>query len=72
MKKTINRKCYNTETATAIKTNTNSYFGDPAGYEETLYKTNKGDFFIYGIGGETSKYPEETIIAISADEAEKF
>ena len=55
MKKTINRKVYNTDTATAVKTNTVSYFGDPAGYEETLYKTSRGDYFVYGIGGEESK-----------------
>jgi len=72
MKKTINKKVYNTDTATAVKTNTVSYFGDPAGYEETLYKTKKGDFFVYGVGGAESKYPEETIVAIAADEAENF
>ncbi|MBE6759068.1 MAG: hypothetical protein E7554_03140 [Ruminococcaceae bacterium] len=72
MKKTINKKVYNTDTATAVKTNTVSYFGDPAGYEETLYKTKKGDFFVYGVGGAESKYPEETIVAITADEAENF
>ena len=72
MKKTINKKVYNTETAAVVKTNTVSYFGDPAGYEETLYKTKKGDFFVYGIGGAESKYPEETIVAVTADEAENF
>jgi len=72
MKKTINRKVYNTETATLIKTNTVSYFGDPAGYEESLYQTKKGDYFVYGVGGVESKYPEETIVAVTADEAEKF
>lgn len=72
MKKTINRKVYNTETASLIKTNTVSYFGDPAGYEESLYQTKKGDYFVYGIGGTESKYPEETIVAITADEAANF
>jgi len=72
MKKTINRRVYNTDTATAIKTNTVSYFGDPAGYEETLYKTAKGDYFVYGIGGAESKYAEETIVLVTAEEAENF
>lgn len=72
MKKTINRKVYNTDTATLIKSNTVSYFGDPAGYEEVLYKTPKGEFFVYGVGGEESKYPQETIVVISAEEAENF
>jgi len=72
MKKTINRKVYNTDTATAVKTVTYSYFGDPAGYEETLYKTSRGDYFVYGIGGAESKYAEETIIVVTAEEAENF
>lgn len=72
MKKTINRKVYNTDTATLVKTNTVSYFGDPVGYEESLYKTPKGDYFVYGIGGAESKYPEETIVAVTAEEAENF
>ena len=72
MKKTINRKVYNTETATLIKTNNYGEFGDPAGYQETLYKTPKGDFFVYAIGGAESKYPEETIFTVTADEAENF
>ncbi len=72
MKKTINRKVYNTETAALIKNKTYSFFGDPAGYEETLYKTAKGEYFVYGIGGAESKYAEETIVVITADEAENF
>ena len=72
MKKTINRKVYNTETATEIKTKSVSYFGDPAGYEETLYKTNKGEYFVYGVGGAESKYPEPAIEVITAEDAEQF
>ena len=72
MKKTINRKVYNTETATLVKNNAYSYFGDPAGYEETLYQTPKGDYFVYAVGGAESKYPEETIFTVTADEAKNF
>lgn len=72
MKKTINKKIYNTDTATEIKRNTVSYFGDPAGYEEVLYKTTKGAFFVYGVGGAESKYPEPEITPITAEEAEQF
>ena len=42
MKKIICKKEYNTETATLIKKYTCGYFGDPAGYEETLYQTPQG------------------------------
>ncbi|MDR1003366.1 MAG: hypothetical protein LBL82_08910 [Oscillospiraceae bacterium] len=72
MKKVINKKTYNTETATEVKRNTVSFFGDPLGYEEVLYKTAKGDFFVYGVGGEESKYAEETIIALTAKDAKEF
>ena len=72
MKKSICRKVYNTETATLIKTNNYGEFGDPAGYQECLFKTPKGDYFIYGIGGETSKYPEEDIVVVTAEQAEQF
>lgn len=72
MKKTIARKVYNTDTATEIKRNTYSYFGDPAGYEEVLYKTAKGAYFVYGVGGPESKYSEPSIAVVSDDEAENF
>ena len=41
MKKIICKKEYNTESATLIKKFTYGYFGDPAGYEESLYQTEK-------------------------------
>ena len=47
-------------------------FGDPAGYEESLYQTKKGLYFIHGIGGETSPYPQETLRPITEQEAKDF
>ena len=61
MKKIICKKEYNTETATLIKKYTVSYFGDPAGYEETLYQTPEGLYFVYVYGGEASPYANEDI-----------
>lgn len=61
MEKVICKKTYNTETATPVKTYTYSYFGDPAGYEETLYQTPEGLYFVYGKGGAESPYPQEDI-----------
>ncbi len=61
MKKIICKKEYDTETATLIKKSVNSYFGDPAGYEETLYQTPEGLYFVYACGGESSPYPNEEI-----------
>ncbi len=61
MKKVINKKTYNTDTAVEISRVAFGEFGDPAGYEEVLYETKKGDRFVYAVGGPESKYPEETI-----------
>ena len=61
MKKIICKKEYDTETATLIKKHTVSFYGDPAGYEETLYKTPAGLYFLHVCGGETSPYPTEDI-----------
>ncbi|HIT33318.1 MAG TPA: hypothetical protein IAC31_01645 [Candidatus Faecousia intestinigallinarum] len=61
MKKIICKKEYDTETATMIKQYVSGYFGDPAGYEETLYQTPGGLYFVYVSGGEASPYPEEDI-----------
>ena len=47
VKKIICKKEYDTETATLIKKCTNGYFGDPAGYEESLYQTPGGLYFLY-------------------------
>ena len=61
MKKIICKKEYDTETAVLIKKYTVSYFGDPAGYEECLYQTPGGLYFLYVRGGENSPYPQEDI-----------
>ena len=45
MVKIICKKEYNTETATLIKKNTYGNYGDPCGYEETLYQTPEGLYF---------------------------
>ena len=39
MQKKIGRVIYDTETATLIVKKTYGYYGDPAGYEEILFKT---------------------------------
>lgn len=67
MKKIICKKVYDTETSTLIKKFTVGYFGDPNGYEESLYQTESGSFFLYTNGGESSKYPTENITRMGAD-----
>lgn len=61
MKKIICKKEYDTETATLIKKVTVGFYGDPAGYEETLYQTPEGLYFVYVNGGENSPYTSEDI-----------
>lgn len=72
MKKTICGKLYDTELATVIKKVTVGDFGDPAGYEETLYQTEGGLFFLYVAGGEASPYPVEDIRRMSKANAQKW
>ena len=61
MQKIICKKLYDTETASIVKKNTVGNFGDPCGYEETLYVTPEGFYFLYTNGGSESKYTEEKI-----------
>ena len=72
MKKIICKKEYDTETATLIQKYTVGSFGDPAGYEETLYQTEAGLYFLYVNGGEESLYTKEDIKRISKANAEKW
>jgi len=65
MKKIICKKEYDTETATLIKKYTYSYFGDPAGYEENLYQTPAGLYFLHVQGGENSPYATEDILRLA-------
>ena len=72
MKKVICKVTYDTDNAEVIKKNTSGEFGDPTGYEETLYKTENGKFFLYVNGGSESIYPEENIKRLSAQKAEEW
>ena len=64
MKKIICKKEYDTENATLIKKYTYGYYGDSSGYEETLYQTSGGLYFLYVNGGPSSKYPAEDILRL--------
>lgn len=74
MKRIIGRKEYDTKKATIVKKYTYGEFGDPEGYEEILYQTPDGFYFVYVNGGSMSKYPAEEIYRLSKaklDEWEK-
>ena len=72
MKKIICKKDYDTQTATLIKKTTCGNFGDPAGYEETLYQTPDGFYFLYVNGGENSPYPHEDIQRVGKGKASEW
>lgn len=72
MLKTICGKVYDTDNATLIKRKSVGVFGDPAGYEETLYQTEAGNYFLYLNGGEESPYKKEDIKRMSKANAEKW
>ena len=65
MQKTMYKHVYDTETATLIQKYTYGYFGDPAGYEEILFQTPAGLYFLYVHGGENSPYPTEDILRLA-------
>jgi len=65
MKKIIAKNEYDTDTATLIHKYTYGNYGDPCGYEETLYQTETGLYFIYVAGGSESLHPNEDIMRIA-------
>lgn len=72
MKKVICKIEYDTEASELIQKKVFGAFGDPAGYEECLFKTPEGKFFLYGLGGPESPYKEETIKRLAADKVKAW
>ena len=72
MKKIICKVEYDTEKSTIVKKNTFGVWGDPSGYEETLYVTEGGKYFLYTNGGAESKHTEEGIKRLSKAAADKW
>ncbi len=72
MKKIICKVEYDTENAQLVAKYTDGAFGDPAGYEESLYVTEGGKYFLYTNGGEESKYAKEDIKRMSAAKADEW
>lgn len=81
MKKIIDRKIYNTETAELISSRNNGYYNNFKYEEENLYRTKKGVFFLHAEGGPMSKYAKpygngwtegRTIIPLDDDETYRW
>ena len=72
MKKIICKVEYDTSASELIAKKTFGNFGDADGYEESLYKTESGKFFLYTNGGAESIYPKEDIKRLSAAKADEW
>ncbi len=72
MKKIICKVEYDTDNAELLAKYTSGEFGDPKGFEECLYQTAEGKFFIYGNGGAESDYAEETIKRLAANKVKDW
>ena len=72
MKKTIANTIYDTDFAELIHKYTSGEIGDSEGYEECLYKTENGKYFLYVNGGPNSLYPTENIKRISSAKADEW
>lgn len=82
MKKIINRKTYNTETARSVSVWCNGEYGNMSYVKETLYKKKTGEYFLYGMSGANGKYAEsfgcnswsggEAFIPYTEDQAKKW
>lgn len=72
MTKVICKVTYSTEDSELVLKKTSGVFGDPAGYEESLYLTKDGKYFLYVNGGIESIYPKEDIKRMSKAKAEEW
>ena len=72
MIKKTKTKTFDTATATIIKKVTVGAYGDPAGYEATMYQTPERDYFLYTFGGEASPYAKETITSYTKAKAAEW
>lgn len=82
MKKIMSGKLYDTELANKVVIADNGYEpNEPEYYQEILYKTNKGSYFLYAHGGIASKYaahvgekavPGQTMIAMTEVKAKEW
>ena len=72
MKKVICKVEYDTEAATLVAKKVFGAFGDANGFEESLYQTANGKYFLYTNGGAESPYQKEDIKRMSADKANEW
>jgi len=69
MRKVIGGKTYDTRTAKLIGVKYEGSFGQPNGFEEQLFATKNKQYFLYGMGGQESKYTKPEIVVLTEKEA---
>ena len=69
MKSKIGYKTYDTDNAACIGSKYIGEYGQPDGFEEKLFVTEAGRYFIYGSGGVDSPYGEPSILLLSKTQA---
>lgn len=82
MKRIINGKVYDTDTAKALGTGYHGVRGELSFFEESLYRKKTGEFFLYGEGGPMTRYAKtvsfnewtsgELIMPMTYDEAQRW
>ena len=72
MRKMIDKKSYDTETARQIGYKYVGDFGQADGYEERLFVKKTGEHFIYGVGGTESEYSEPVIKPLTDKQAKEW
>ena len=72
MKKIICKVEYDTAASELVAKKTFGNFGDADGYEESLYVTADGKYFLYTNGGEDSPYNKEDIKRMSKAKADEW
>jgi hypothetical protein len=72
LKAKIGRTVYDTDNAANLGCKYVGDFGQPEGYEEKLYSTESGKFFLYGAGGIDSPYGEPSIKLLTDIQANKW
>ena len=72
MKKMIGKALYDTDAAKCLGYKYSGEYGRPEGYEEQLYVTDTGQYFICGIGGMDSPYIEPAIRKLTPKQADEW
>ncbi len=72
MRKISGKQILDTQTDAILKKTTVGSYGDPTGYEETLFLSDGGVYYIYTSGGEESPYPAASLKKISKKKAEEI